>query len=254
MAPNPNPIGPVGFTRREARVATGRHGQAAGLVNIQLGALARGITPHRGGQPHGARWQAGESRGYLLASSLLGVRANEVDALLTRDRSMPLVASLALALSAGACRADRNDPEARKVIDETRDEAAKIRTVAAKIRTVIEDKEEQLAREQGRLASERGEFTAAAEKRLAELDRQIQQLRAAVQERAAELKGNARRELDRELADLERARAQAQSGLDRLRHAASEKVAQIQQETETALERTRNALDAPGGRVRVEKK
>lgn len=147
-------------------------------------------------------------------------------------------------LSGAACKSDRaDDPEeTRKVIEETKDEAAEARAD-------IQSKQEELARGEGDVAAERAEFIAETEKTLAELDRKIQELRADVQQSASATAGEAKADVDQGLADLEATRRQAQSALDKMKQTTSDGAAQVRQETESALERTRNAYDALRGRV-----
>ncbi|HWM87117.1 MAG TPA: hypothetical protein VNO33_14795 [Kofleriaceae bacterium] len=152
-----------------------------------------------------------------------------------------LFTSLALLAGIAGCKADRDQPvETGKAIDETRDEAAETRAD-------IQDKQEQLGREEGDVSAERNEFIAATERTLTELDRQIEQLRTDVKQRATELNGEARRDLEQRLTDLENARAQAQTALDRFRQATADQASKVRQDTETAVKRTRAAYDALRG-------
>lgn len=161
-----------------------------------------------------------------------------------------LAAAAALAFPAAGCKSQEDTAErTAKVIDETRDDAAETRAS-------IQDKQEQLARKsnQGEAASERGEFIAATEKTLHDLDRRIQEVKAEVGRRGSELRGEARRELDQKLVDLENARAEAQTAFDRFRQASSEQVGAARQQTEASLQRARSAYDDLRGRVGDEDK
>ena len=161
----------------------------------------------------------------------------------------PLALVVALAVPAAgtvSCKDQEDTAEkTRKVIDETRDEAAETRAD-------IQDKQEELTRDtrdQAENASERGRFIAATEKTLEHLDRQIQEVRAEVAKRVPELRGEARREIDQRLADLENARAEAQTAFDRFRQVTSEQASVVKQQTETSLQRARSAYDDLRGRV-----
>ncbi len=163
-----------------------------------------------------------------------------------RVQTTQLAIAVALALpAAGAvsCKTQEDTAEqTRKVIDETRDEAAETRAD-------IQDKQEELTRDQTANASERGKFIAATEKTLQHLDRQIQEVQAEVRKRGPELAGEARRELEQKLTDLENARAEAQTAFDRFRQATSEQAVEVKQQTEASLERARSAYDELRGRV-----
>ena len=158
----------------------------------------------------------------------------------------PLAAACALALAAPAaagCHDERERADdTRKVIDETRDEAAEARAD-------IQDKEEQIERDQGKVATDRAKFIAATESTLGRLDGEMAALRSHVEARGAELKGEARQEIEKELAEMEDARAQARGAFDRFRQTTSEQEARVRLETRTALARARSAYDALRGRV-----
>jgi chromosome segregation ATPase len=161
-----------------------------------------------------------------------------------------LAVAAALAFPVAGCESQDDRAErTAKVIDQTRDDAAEMRAR-------IQDKQEQLAekRDQGEAASERGEFMAATEKTLQDLDRRIEQVKADVQKRGSELKGEARREIDQKLVDLENARAEAQTAFDRFRQATSEQAGAARQQTEASLQRARSAYDDLRGRVGDEDK
>ena len=159
-----------------------------------------------------------------------------------RARLIPLTL-LGFAAIAASC-ADRRDEvdKASKAIDQVRDEAAETRAD-------IQDKQEELSKQQGDTASERGRFIAATERTLQDLDRQIEQLKTDVAQRGAELRGEARKEIDEQLVDLENARAEAKTTFDRFRQATSDQVVKVKQDTQTAVERTKAAYDVLRGRV-----
>ncbi len=161
-----------------------------------------------------------------------------------------LAVAAALAFPAAACKSqDDRAEKTAKVIDDTRDDAAETRAR-------IQDKQEQLAeeRDQGEAASERGEFIASTEKTLQDLDRRIEQVKADVQKRSSELKGEARREIDQKLVDLENARAEARTAFDCFREGTAEQVGAARQQTEASLQRARSAYDDLRGRVGDEDK
>jgi chromosome segregation ATPase len=146
------------------------------------------------------------------------------------------------ALWAG-CSDQRDEADkASKAIDQVRDEAAETRAD-------IQDKQEELSRDQGDTASERGKFIAATERTLENLDREIEQLKQSVAQRGTELRGEARREIEEQLVDLENARAEAKTTFDRFRQATSDQAVKVRQETQTAVERTKAAYDVLRGRV-----
>jgi chromosome segregation ATPase len=158
----------------------------------------------------------------------------------------PLATAVVLALSAQAAwsctdEQDRVD-DTRKVIDETRDEAARARAD-------IQDKEDELARDQGNVATDRAKFIAATEATLRRLDREMAQVRADVAARGPELNGEGRQDVEAGLAELENARAEAQAAFDRFRQTPSEQEARVRQGTRAAIERARSAYDALRGRV-----
>ncbi|HKE14759.1 MAG TPA: hypothetical protein VKB80_07855 [Kofleriaceae bacterium] len=158
----------------------------------------------------------------------------------------PLAAAVALALTAPAAagchdRRERAD-DTRKVIDETRDEAAEARAD-------IQDKQEQIERDQGKVATDRAKFIAATESTLRRLDGEMAALRSQAKARGAELEGEARQEIEKELAEMEDARAQARAAFDRFRRTTSEREAGVRQQAQTALARARSAYDALRGRV-----
>lgn len=161
------------------------------------------------------------------------------------------LAIAALAFSAAGCKSQEDRAESTaKVIDDTRDEAAETRAE-------IQDKQEELTtetRDQAEAASERGEFIAETEKTMHDLDRRIQEVKAEVGKRASELKGEARREIDQKLVDLENARAEAQTAFDRFRHATAEQMGAVKQQTEASLQRARSAYEDLRGRVGDEDK
>jgi chromosome segregation ATPase len=149
----------------------------------------------------------------------------------------------ALALFSLSCADERDEADkASKAIDQVRDEAAETRAD-------IQDKQEELSRNQGDTASERGRFIAATERTLENLDREIATLKQSLAQRSKEFAGEARREIEEQLVDLENARAEAKTTFDRFRQATSDQAVKVRQETQTAVERTRAAYDVLRGRV-----
>jgi len=150
-----------------------------------------------------------------------------------------LLAALLVVAAAPGCKRDKNDPErTEKVIDEVKDKAAEARSD-------IQEKQEALVENQGDSAQDRASFIDATEKELADLDRRIQEVRAHVQQRSNDLGGQAKRDLNQDLAELEATRDEARAALDRLRAQTGAQMSQIQQVTEEAMSKLRRAvLDA----------
>ncbi len=147
-----------------------------------------------------------------------------------------LLAALVVVAAAPGCKRDKNDPErTEKVIDEVKDKAAEARSD-------IQEKQEALVENQGDSAHDRASFIDSTEKELADLDRRIQELRAHVQQRSNDLGGQAKRDLDQDLAELEATRDEARAALDRLRSQTGAQMGQIQQVTEEALSKLRRAV------------
>ena len=142
----------------------------------------------------------------------------------------------ALLLALPGCKRDRNDPEkTEKVIEELRDDVARADNQ-------IQEKQDALLENQGQSARDRASFIDATEKELADLDRRIQELRAHVQSRANDLGGEARRDLNQDVAELEATRNEARAALDRLRSQTGSQMSEIQRVTEEALSKLRRAV------------
>ena len=151
-------------------------------------------------------------------------------------RPVTLILSAFVLVPSPACDRDRGEPEAtEKVIEQAEEQAA---GAADKIR----DKRDDLVEQGGDAARERASFLDATEKELADLDRRIQELRAHVQTRSNQLAGQSKRDLSRELAELEATRNEARSALDRFRTQTGAEMAQIQQVTEEAMTKLRRAV------------